>query len=80
MSNGEGKIIGYGERICIYCPKCGRIGVLEGAEEGPVNDNNEPRDFLPPEGFRAVAIGWNATSLHIFCTSCGVAAHKSGKS
>ncbi|VVT18635.1 hypothetical protein SPHINGO361_140300 [Sphingomonas sp. EC-HK361] len=32
------------------------------------------REFLPPEGFRKVQLGWRVGTLRLYCMTCGLPA------
>jgi hypothetical protein len=60
--------------IAITCGKCGKSAVIERPSLSVESEEFDARAFIPPTGFRKVAIAWNALGVHIFCVDCGVAA------
>jgi hypothetical protein len=61
--------------VVISCPKCGLRGCIASPPESAApNDNENMREFLPPEGFRKVQLGWRVGTLRLYCMTCGLPA------
>lgn len=58
----------------IICPLCGRRASLPVPDGEAGNDNEHHQALMPPEGFRKVQPGQGMAAIHLYCTSCGVAA------
>lgn len=57
----------------IRCSRCGRSAEVP-SEPGAVNDNEDSLTFEPPEGFRKVVMGPQATTVYLYCVACGAPA------